>query len=179
LEKNIYFVLDAFAKIAAQLDGVDLIIAGDGPEREGLLAYARELGVAERCHFLGYIDHKAVFTAYSVAKLIVFASKTETQGLSLLEGLSVGRPAVCLDASGVSDILAQNQGGFLTKEDPDEFSSVCVRLLTDSDLYKIKAADAYRRATDFSDENMTARLLDVYAQTIATYHPTKRSMFDD
>ncbi len=179
LEKNIYFVLDAFAKIAAQLGDVNLIIAGDGPERDGLVAHATSLGIVNRCHFLGYIEHAAVFTAYSVSTVIVFASKTETQGLSLLEGLSVGRPAVCLDASGVSDILANDRGGFLTQENAEVFASTCVRLLSDPVLYAAKAADAYQRASDFSDENMTVRLLDVYAQTIAHYHPTKRRSFDD
>ncbi len=167
LEKNIPFLIEMFAHIARQLPDVDLLILGDGPEKEHLKIQAESLGIGTRCLFPGYVSHAEVFVAYSIATLIVFASKTETQGLSLLEGLAVGKPAVCIQAMGIQDILAHNNGGFLSPEEPVTFANFGMRLLTDPELYAQKAQEAQSRAQDFSSQNMTLKLESVYQNALS------------
>ena len=158
-EKNIYFLLESAKRVLEKVPTSKLLIVGDGPERERMKAKTAELGIASHCVFTGYLSHKDVFTAYAASKVITFPSKTETQGLSLLEGLSLGKPAVCINAMGVKDIL--EKGGFLTSE-TEEFSERTIDLLTNEVLYEEKSQEALETARQFSSTAMTEKLLEVY-----------------
>lgn len=168
-EKNIGFLVKMFQKVAQELPDVDLLIAGDGPEKENLIALSQSLGIEDRCHWLGYVTHDEVFTLYTLSTLIVFASKTETQGLSLLEGLAMGRPAVCVKAMGIEDILHNNQGGILCEEDTQIFADHCLSLLKDPKFYMQKAEEALHRAHSFSSTQTTHQLVQVYQDVIAHF----------
>lgn len=158
-EKNIYFLLESAKRVLQKIPSSKLLVVGDGPERERMKAKAEELGIMPQCIFTGYLSHKDVFIAYAASKVITFPSKTETQGLSLLEGLSLGKPAVCINAMGVKDIL--EKGGFLTTE-TQEFSDRVIDLLTHESLYKEKSQEALETAQQFSSTAMTEKLLEVY-----------------
>ena len=96
----------------------------------------------------------------------MFPSKTETQGISLLEGLATGRPAVCIRSMGVIDVLKNEQGGFLTEDDPDAYCACILELLRNQALYEKKALQARKRADELSVKNTTGQLLEVYANVI-------------
>jgi 1,2-diacylglycerol 3-alpha-glucosyltransferase len=165
LEKNIGFLLHAFAELAPTCPTAGLLIIGDGPERENFQLLARQLGIADRCIWTGYLTHSDIFTAYACSTLVAFPSKTETQGLSLLEGLSLGLPAVCLNAMGIRDILAGEKGGFLCEDSVTDFAEKCRLLLTDSTIYEQKSVEARLCVNRFSVDATTAQILDVY-QTV-------------
>ena len=55
-QKGVVYGLRAFARIAPQFPGAQLVIAGDGPRRAALEAEAKTLGMADRVHFLGWRD---------------------------------------------------------------------------------------------------------------------------
>ena len=177
-EKNVYFLLDAFAQIHNAHPDLELLIIGDGPERASMVAKARALGVQDKVIFTGYIPHHDIFTAYAVSRIILYPSMTETQGLSLLEGLSMGVPAVCINAMGVADILAGNKGGFLTQDSITDFVAHATQLLSVPDIQQAKATESLARAKDFSAENMAKKMIAVYEHTITTFKeqaPTKRN----
>ncbi len=161
-EKNVYFLLEAFAKIYEQRKATKLLLVGDGPEREGLYRCAEKLGILEAVIFTGYLSHEAVFVAYAASDIILFPSKTETQGLSLLEGMSIGKPAVCLNELGVKQLLENERGGFLTEEKIPNYVAATMRLLSDDALYAAKAEEAKTRASEFSSTQMAKKLLAVY-----------------
>src|SRR5438552_19136670 len=69
------------------------LIVGDGPARLELETIAREMGIADRVVFTGLLpDRRQVVQAYAAADLFVFASKTDTQCLTMLEAAAVGLP---------------------------------------------------------------------------------------
>lgn len=162
-EKNVYFLMQTFELILKKIPNARLLIVGDGPERKGM---AKAISNLERVVFTGYLSHEEVFTAYSAADVIAFPSKTETQGLSLLEGLSQGKPAVCINAMGVKDLLGNNEGGYLTPDDLALFSEKLALLLQDPEVYRQKSADARARACLFSSTAMAERLVSVYRHVI-------------
>jgi len=161
-EKNVYFLLDAFGKIHGENSHAKLLLVGDGPEREGLRLHAEKLGILDAVIFCGYLSHDEVFVAYAASDIILFPSKTETQGLSLLEGMSIGKPAVCLNALGVKQLLENERGGFLTEENISDYVAASMRLLSDPALYAEKALEAKERASEFSSTQMAKKLLAVY-----------------
>jgi 1,2-diacylglycerol 3-alpha-glucosyltransferase len=165
-EKNVYFLIDVFEQVLAKEPKAKLLILGDGPERQGMTDYAFKKGFGEKLIFTGYLTRPEVFTAYGASDVITFPSKTETQGLCLLEGLSAGTPAVCINAMGVKDILGDNKGGFLVYDDLDTYAATVVKLLKDSDLWQQKHEEAYKQAEYFSADNMAAETIKVYEEAI-------------
>ncbi|MBT6121203.1 glycosyltransferase [bacterium] len=168
-EKNISFLIDAFNKIKKTVDA-QLLVIGDGPEKKWMEEKVIELGIDTSVTFTGYLKHKDIFIAYASSDLILFPSKTETQGLSLLEGLSVGTPAVCINSMGVADILHQNRGGFLCQDSLDNYVQAAINLLSDSTLYSQKSNDAIIRSHEFSAEKMAEKMLDLYKSVVENYN---------
>jgi glycosyltransferase involved in cell wall biosynthesis len=161
-EKNVYFLLDAFAKLHQENPKTKLILVGDGPEREPLRSHAEKLHILDVVVFCGYLGHEDVFVAYAASDVILFPSKTETQGLSLLEGMSIGKPAVCLNALGVKQLLENECGGFLTEENIADYVTATKKLLDDPALYTQKSIEAKSRASEFSSTQMAKKMLAVY-----------------
>jgi 1,2-diacylglycerol 3-alpha-glucosyltransferase len=180
LEKNVFFLLESFKEILKKKSNAVLFIAGDGPERINMEAYVKEFGMDKNVIFAGYISHEDIFRAYSEADVIMFPSKTETQGLSLLEGLAMGKPAVCINEMGVTSILENNIGGFLTEEDIGKYSQKVLELLDNKQLHKTKQQEALSRANTFSSRSMVDKILQVYEQAIQDKKnsPTKKQSID-
>jgi glycosyltransferase involved in cell wall biosynthesis len=63
---------------------------------------------------------------------------------------------------GVSDVMEDNQGGFLSKDDQEEYVKLVTTLISNNDLYKEKCDEAYQRATHLSANKMTKKLIDAY-----------------
>ena len=82
IEKDVKFLIPALRRILSCRDDVALLFAGGGPAREQTEAYAKRAGVAEKCVFMGYVEHDELPLVYASAEVFVFPSKTETQGLS-------------------------------------------------------------------------------------------------
>lgn len=106
-EKNIGFLLDALPHALRDCPGLVLVIAGEGPALPALKKQAARLGIASSVHFVGYLDRfDELPDRYAAADLFVFASRTETQGLVLLEAMAAGLPVLAFSALGTSEIVA-------------------------------------------------------------------------
>ena len=76
-----------------------MLIAGEGPAMPALKAQVGALGLHGAVHFIGYLDRsRELPDCYAAADVFVFASRTETQGLVLLEAMAAGLPVVALAA---------------------------------------------------------------------------------
>ena len=83
-----------------------LVVTGEGPALRALQEQASALGLDGFVRFIGYLDrHTELHDRYRAADVFVFASRTETQGLVLLEAMALGTPAVALAEMGTCDIL--------------------------------------------------------------------------
>ncbi len=108
-EKNLGRLLRAFAMIDGGTGmgvgmGPRLVIVGDGPERAGLEAVARELGVAERVMFAGHQTDPSGF--YAGFDVFALSSDTEQMPLSVLEAMAAGLPVVATDVGDVRTMVA-------------------------------------------------------------------------
>ncbi|MBF8281016.1 MAG: 1,2-diacylglycerol 3-glucosyltransferase [Candidatus Magasanikbacteria bacterium] len=165
-EKNIEFLLAAVALVKKQNCPIKFLLIGDGPEKNHLREAARRAGLGNDVFFAGYLNHGEIFSLYRKVKLFLFASKTETQGLVIIEALASGVPAVAVTGNGTADILAKNRGGFLTNEDTDEFAEKILALWRNPKLWQNKSLEAAARAQDYSISDQTAKLLSLYERLI-------------
>jgi glycosyltransferase involved in cell wall biosynthesis len=97
---------------------VELLIVGDGPEREHLKGLATSLGVGEQVQFRGFVTEEAKFQLLSNSDLFALPSLHEGFGLVYLEAMSCGLPVIASTKGGQNDFLVDGETGFLI--DPDD-----------------------------------------------------------
>ena len=162
-EKNIGFLLAALQEARQSLPEVLLLIAGEGPAMRDLQAKTLELGLGDAVKFIGYLDRgRGLPDCYAAADIFVFASRTETQGLVLLEAMAAGLPVVALAEMGTVDILAPGRGCVVPSATPAAFGRAMADLLSQPTLWRRLAEAAPRYAAEWSDAAMAERLADCY-----------------
>ncbi|MCX7627876.1 MAG: glycosyltransferase [Methylophilaceae bacterium] len=131
-EKNIGFLLHVLKRVCAQVPDALLLIAGEGPARSDLERQSRDLGLADHVMFLGYLDrHTELNDCYRAGDVFVFSSRTETQGLVLLEAMAQAVPVVSFAEMGTQDVLREGEGVWIARNDVEDFAAKVVRLLKD------------------------------------------------
>jgi len=86
-------------------------MVGDGPEHDGAIRLAHELGVADRVRFLGL--QSDIATLLGNGDLFLFPSEYESFGLAVLEAMASGLPVVCSDGGGLPEVMVQGRTGYL------------------------------------------------------------------
>lgn len=166
-EKNIGFLLEALVHAHKSCPSALLLITGDGPAKAELQLHAARLGIADSVRFMGYLDRDTELPdCYAAADAFVFASRTETQGLVLLEALAAGTPVIALAAMGTTDIVVNTPGCLAPPDDPHSFGLALGKLLSDPPLRHLLAAQARQTAALWSDTEMAGRLAAFYQQLL-------------
>jgi glycosyltransferase involved in cell wall biosynthesis len=164
-EKNIEFLLHSFVALRHTRPDAMLAIAGEGPARPRLEAMAVELGIAPAMHFIGYLDREqGLADCYAAADVFVFASRTETQGLVLLEALAQGRPVVSTAVLGTASILQPGCGARVAPEKVDAFAQIVLDVLENRDRAARLSAQGRVYAQSWASANMARRLADLYRE---------------
>jgi glycosyltransferase involved in cell wall biosynthesis len=108
---------------------------------------------------------------YAAADVFTFASRTETQGLVLLEAMAAGLPVVALAAMGTTDILDARRGALAPEDNPVIFAQDVVKVLSNKDLRSTLARDGRDYANEWSDDTLAGRMADLYREI----HQAQRS----
>ena len=168
-EKNIDFLLHMLQQSRINIPDILLIIAGEGPALPHLHKLTGQLGLRDNVLFVGYLSRAdALLDCYCAGNAFVFASRTETQGLVLLEAMALGVPVVSTAVMGTRDILQPQRGALVAPEDPVKFADT-VKLLLDNDLlHKRLSKEARDYVKEWSAPVMAERLLAYYQQVVDT-----------
>ena len=162
-EKNIGFLVGMFAEVRARVPQAVLVIAGEGPARAGLQQQVASAGLAAHVQFAGYLERDtALLDCYAAADVFVFASRTETQGLVLLEAMAQGTPVVSTAELGTRSILVPGSGALVVPEERAAFAAAVVRVLTEPQLHEELAQRGRSYARSWSSATMARRLKDLY-----------------
>jgi glycosyltransferase involved in cell wall biosynthesis len=162
-EKNLHFLIDAVAEARRTMPDLLFLITGEGPAEKALRRQVETLGIAGNVRFLGYMDRQhALPDCYAAADVFIFASRTETQGLVLLEAMAMGLPVVALAAMGTKDILGPGRGALAPADDVTEFAKVVSRLMQDHEFRQRLSAEAREYALEWADDRMAARMAALY-----------------
>jgi 1,2-diacylglycerol 3-alpha-glucosyltransferase len=166
-EKNIDFLLRMFARVVQRLPETVLIVAGEGPALAHCKSHAASLGLSERVRFVGYLSReKELLDCYRAGDLFVFSSKTETQGLVLLEAMALGVPVVSTAYMGTADIVLPERGARRAPDDEGGFAELVVSLLNDPERRAVMSKEARAHAATWSAEAMARRLGELYSSLL-------------
>jgi glycosyltransferase involved in cell wall biosynthesis len=168
-EKNVGFLISILPELVRKHPEAVLLIAGNGPDLHNFQDECERLHVADNCVFTGYLDRKVLAFTYAFSDIFVFPSLTETQGLVTIEAMLSGTPVVAVGAMGTLEVMNGDNGGFMVKNDKEEFIRRVFDLLEDDELYKRKSAEAREFAQGFTIDNMTVRLQEIYRETRESY----------
>lgn len=160
-------LLRASKKMLEENPGAKLIFGGDGyPERYKALAY--ELGIADRCEFLGWITGEDKEELFEHAGVYCLPSKNEGMPMSVLEAMAHGIPTIATPVGGVPQVIDDGVNGYLMPVDDEaELSELLNTLMLDSDSRtRIGAAGRKTIASDFNIERNVSELADLYEELI-------------
>lgn len=162
-EKNLDFLLRVTGQVRHSLPDVLLVIAGEGPARASLERVVAKRGLGDNVRFVGYLERKTELPAcYCAADVFVFASKTETQGLVLLEAMALGVPVVGLAEMGTKDVLKEGAGCRIAPDDVAGFAEILVPLLADRAAAQALGAAGKAYAATWNEAGMGAAVLALY-----------------
>lgn len=177
-EKNIPFLFEMTKVLAERYPNVLLVVAGEGPAEKTLHQLAITLKIEDNVKFIGYLDRNTELNAcYRSADVFVFSSKSETQGLVLLEAMAQGTPVVAIAELGTASILIEGEGAMISSDSKLEFSDKVVRLIEDPELRDSLGKSAKNYALRLWTAGVQAqRMLSFYQTTIEQYQLKKTSL---
>jgi glycosyltransferase involved in cell wall biosynthesis len=154
-EKNIEVMLKAFTRLIESGCDADLIVVGDGPQRDELQFKYNDPQIV----FTGYLYGEELAKAYASADLFVFPSLTDTFGNVVLEAHACGLPAIVSNEGGPQEIVESHGSGLVVNaRTPDEMFKAMNQVVTDQKLYKCLQDNAAKKAKDSSWEYALEKL---------------------
>jgi glycosyltransferase involved in cell wall biosynthesis len=165
--KSLDTLVEAAARVRAKVADAQFVLAGDGPEMANLRALSAARGLSGAFHFLG--GRSDVYDVLQLGDVVALCSAWEGIGLSLVEGMALGRPLVGTDVAGIHEVIEEGRNGLLVPpKDPASLASALARLLGDGPLRTRLAAEGARVvAAKFDVRANARRLLALYEAATA------------
>ena len=140
--KGVDTVIKAFSKITGSHSDAELIIIGDGEDRQRLEILATDLGISQSVKFTGWIAHDGteINQFYNLADIVVMTPRTdpiqvEGFGIIYLEANACGKPVIGSRSGGIPDAVIDGKTGLLVdEENPDQLAEAIAKLLDNPDL---------------------------------------------
>ncbi len=161
-EKNIMIILDALKKLLKKDKKIKFVIASDGPHRAELENYTERLGLKENVVFTGYISPKRLYELYRMSDVFVMASKTETQGLVLMEAVTNYVPIVVMNYPVISDFVKKNGVGFVANK--NNFSEMVGKALHNRKARKNFMNNGKKLLHEYSINACAKKLAKIYSE---------------
>ena len=166
-EKSIDVLMEAFIQAHPKMPDAHFVVTGDGTARPKLEKMAEKAGLADYVHFLGRVIGDDLPQIYRTGTLFATASKTETQGIVLLEAMAAGLPCIAVDKGAVGDVVKNTKNGYLCQpDDVDEIAKSLVRIITDKDRQKRMSEDSLKRIRQHDISYTLTRFEEIYNKVL-------------
>jgi glycosyltransferase involved in cell wall biosynthesis len=170
-EKNLEFLARSVSRTLREHPRAWFVVVGDGPFRDPLRQTLMPARVLDRVRFTGFLRGEDLADAFAAMDVFAFASKTETQGLVLVEAMAAGTPVVALRAPGVREVLRDGENGLVPEAETEEaFAEALGAVLDRGEAeYRRLVEGARRSAAAFSVDESADRALELYDRVLAGY----------
>jgi glycosyltransferase involved in cell wall biosynthesis len=159
--KGIDVLIRAFAQAFSHLDGVRLVIGGDGPARSGLELLTLDLGLSDRVKFLGMLSRESVRDTLWEGDTLVLASHIETFGVILIEAMSTGLPVIATSCGGPEDFVLPHVGSLVPPGDVNGLSLALIAAVENPGRFDRQTVRNYVQE-NFSENAVVEKLAEVY-----------------
>jgi glycosyltransferase involved in cell wall biosynthesis len=177
-EKNLEFWAAAAAGFIRQSRRHHALIVGSGSSQTKMEDIFSQADISDRTHFTGVLTGDRLVSAYQAMDVFVFTSRSETQGMVLVEAMAAGVPVVALNAAGVREVVKDNENGRMVEEERIEpfvlaLSSIALRLRNSENRHCLGEA-ARSTAREFSTARSADKALDLYRSILDRERTTAR-----
>jgi len=174
-EKNLGFLLQAFAGIAQTLSNVHLLVVGGGQKEheDELRSIASELRIEDRVKFTGMVSKDKLPGYLAMCNIFVTTSVTEVHPFSVIEAMATGLPVVGIHSPGVSDSISDGVSGQLATNDMAAYTAKLTYLCLHTELQKKYGAEALKDSEQYSIERTTKIMLGHYSRLLQNTKPVK------
>lgn len=149
-------------------NNIKVMLVGGGPDLDNLKELTKKLNLEKVVIFTDKVDYNLVPTYFNTFDVITSFSKTETQGLTIIEGLAASKPTICINDDSFKAMIEQNYNGYLFNNDK-EFREYIFKLMRDPKLYKDMSTNARNSTYKYSKEVFASDILKVYHKAIEKY----------
>ncbi|MGY1624749.1 glycosyltransferase [Geodermatophilus sp. SYSU D00965] len=161
-QKQADLLVAAFGRMR---QSADLVVVGDGPDRDRVRALAASSPRADRITLAGFVAHTAVPAVLASLDVLVLPSAYEEMGSVLTEAMAAGLPVVASAVGGIPEVVRDGGSGLLVPPgDVDALAAALDRVVADPRLRTRLAAGARARARDYAWPRLAARVAAVYAR---------------
>ena len=162
-EKNIDELIRYFKRL--DMENTVFVIVGSGPYLDNLKELAYAENISDKVIFTGAVEPENIAAYYRLGDIFLSASQSETQGLTYIEALASGLPAVCRRDDCLNDVITNGKnGGQYT--DFKEFSELIRTFLFNDELYKSMSENAVQTAQKYSAEKFAKDVETVYMEIL-------------
>ena len=144
-----YFFVETCAEIRRRRGNCRVLILGNGPEREGVLAALHDAGIAPTAP--GFVQPDKLADWYPKARLLLFPTRLDPWGVVANEAMASGTPVITTPAAGVAgDLVIDQINGRVLPEDVSAWATACTELLDDPARWQILSDQAFRDVQAFN-----------------------------
>lgn len=164
-DKGVFKVLDVAESMGGG-HGIQFVISGTGPDEANLIREAERRGLSDMVQFTGYVNEKKKLDLLSSANLFIYPSDTDTFGISVLEALSSGVPAIIPHGFPLTHYDGSSDSGLIPADfsNPESVAKQIQGLMEASEQRKSLNSAAREFAMEnFSKERHCDRLLSIYS----------------
>jgi glycosyltransferase involved in cell wall biosynthesis len=156
-------LVEAFQRLAKEMGGISLLIAGDGSLRSWVEQRAKP-----PIHYLGRLSGEQVWEACASSDVLVLPSHSESWGLVVNEAMAAGLPVIATDRAGcVDDLVRDGITGLVVPADsPTQLFAAIKRLAADADARRRMGAEAKHLIADWTLENSAKRTVDAWRMAL-------------
>ena len=152
---------------------IKVMLVGGGPDLDNLKELTKKLHLEDYVIFTDKVNYDLVPAYFNTFNVIVSFSKTETQGLTIIEGLAASKPTICIEDDSFKAMIEPNYNGYLFKND-NEFKDYIFKLMNDKKLYKDMSTNARNSTYKYSKEVFASEVLKVYHKAIEKKSNSKK-----
>lgn len=176
-EKSVDRIINNHKELVKKYSNMKLLIVGDGPDIDKLKEEAKSLGVSDSVIFTGKVPLNDIPIYYQLGNVFVTASKSETQGLTVVEAISSSLPVVAVKDDSFVNSVIEDFNGFVFTDDEKYINSIS-KLYEDKELYNRLSNQSRLLSEDFSSEYFALKVLKVYETAIENYKKDNKKIIN-
>lgn len=171
-EKDVEFLLESHEEIIKKHNNAKLLIVGDGPDINKYKELSIKYKIDNNTIFTGKVPWDDMPKYYQIADVFATASRSETQGLTVVEAMAAEIPVVCVDDDSFKIVVIDDLNGKLFKN-KKEYVKIIDKLIKDNKLLLRLGTQARISAEPYSSKYFAERVLEVYKKAVGPNHKKK------
>ncbi len=176
-EKSVDRLINNQKELLKRYPNMKLLIVGDGPDIDKLKMQACSLNISNNVIFTGKVPLEEIPIYYQLGDVFVTASKSETQGLTVVEAISSSLPVVAVkDDSFVNSVIDDFNGYVFTSD--EKYIESILKLYENNDIYNRLSNQSRILSSDFSSEYFALKVLKVYETAIENYKKDNKKVIN-